>query len=210
MNAPESLPPELQLTREPLPGSRKVYVPGQLHPQIRVPMREIALHPSAGEPPVTVYDSSGPYTDPAAEIAIERGLSRLREGWTMGRGDVESYEGRHVKPEDNGFASGDRLTPEFPLRYRPLRARNGKAVTQLAYARAGIVTPEMEFVAIRENLGRETAREAARDGAVLSTASAKKSTGSPWSVPVNCVQTHAWYTSPAAMASAFSALNRSA
>lgn len=155
----------LTVTTGPLPASAKVFKPGVLHPQIRVPMREIALHPSAGEPPVTVYDSSGPYTDPAAEIAIERGLSRLREGWTMGRGDVESYEGRHVKPEDNGFASGDRLTPEFPLRYRPLRARNGKAVTQLAYARAGIVTPEMEFVAIRENLGRTAIRERmVRDG----------------------------------------------
>lgn len=161
----------LTVTTGPLPASVKVFRPGVLHPDIRVPMREIALHPSAGEPPVTVYDSSGPYTDPAAEIAIERGLPRLREGWTMRRGDVESYEGRHVKPEDNGFASGDRLTPEFPIRHRPLRARNGKAVTQLAYARAGIVTPEMEFVAIRENLGRTAIREMmVRDGENLGAA----------------------------------------
>ena len=118
----------LTVTTGPLPASVKVFRPGVLHPDIRVPMREIALHPSAGEPPVTVYDSSGPYTDPAAEIAIERGLPRLREGWTMRRGDVESYEGRHVKPEDNGFASGDRLTPEFPIRHRPLRARNGNCL----------------------------------------------------------------------------------
>lgn len=89
----------------------------------------------------------------------------------MRRGDVESYEGRHMKPEDNGFASGDRLTPEFPIRHRPLRARNGKAVTQLAYARAGIVTPEMEFIAIRENLGRTAIRERlVRDGESLGAA----------------------------------------
>ena len=89
----------------------------------------------------------------------------------MRRGDVESYEGRHVKPEDNGFASGDRLTPEFPIRHRPLGARNGKAVTQLAYARAGIVTPEMEFIAIRENLGRTAILERiVRDGESLGAA----------------------------------------
>ncbi|WP_374328131.1 phosphomethylpyrimidine synthase ThiC, partial [Paracoccus pantotrophus] len=155
----------LTVTTGPLPASTKVFKPGVLHPDIRVPMREIALHPSAAEPPVTVYDSSGPYTDPAAEIAIERGLPRLRDGWIAARGDVEAYQGRHVKPEDNGFVAGDRLTPEFPVRHRPLRARDGSAVTQLAYARAGIVTPEMEFVAIRENLGRKAAKEAlARDG----------------------------------------------
>ncbi|HRW14335.1 phosphomethylpyrimidine synthase ThiC [Amaricoccus sp.] len=157
--------PNLTVTTGPLPASGKVFRQGQLHPGIRVPMREIALHPSAGEPPVTVYDSSGPYTDPAAEIAIARGLPRLREGWIAARGDVEAYEGRRVKPGDNGFVFGDRLTPEFPVRHRPLRARGGGAVTQLAYARAGIVTPEMEFVAIRENLGRSAAKAALdRDG----------------------------------------------
>ncbi|MDK3019670.1 phosphomethylpyrimidine synthase ThiC [Pseudodonghicola flavimaris] len=153
------------VTTGPLPASRRVWHAGELHPQIRVPMREIDLHPSAGEPPVTVYDSSGPYTDPDAEIAIDQGLPRLREGWITGRGDVERYDGRHVKPEDNGFAEGARLTPEFPVRHQPLRGRAGKAVTQIAYARAGIVTPEMEFVAIRENLGRKAAKEALlRDG----------------------------------------------
>ena len=157
--------PNLTVTTGPLPASGKVFRQGQLHPGIRVPMREIALHPSAGEPPVTVYDSSGPYTDPAAEIAIARGLPRLREGWIAARGDVEAYEGRRVKPGDNGFVFGDRLTPEFPVRHRPLRARGGGAVTHLAYARAGIVTPEMEFVAIRENLGRSAAKAALdRDG----------------------------------------------
>jgi phosphomethylpyrimidine synthase len=128
-------------------------------------MREIALHPSAGEPPVTVYDSSGPYTDSDATIVIEQGLPRIREAWIVARGDVEAYEGRVIRPEDNGFVSADRLTPEFPMRHRALKATEGRAVTQIAYARAGIVTPEMEFVAIRENLGRERIRMAAqRDG----------------------------------------------
>ncbi|MER8377602.1 phosphomethylpyrimidine synthase ThiC, partial [Mesorhizobium sp. M1406] len=130
-----------------------------------VPMREISVHPTAGEPPVTVYDPSGPYTDPAVETIIEKGLARLRHEWILARGDVEGCDGRHVRPEDNGFATGERLTPEFPIRHRPLRAKAGKAVTQLAYARAGIITPEMEFVAIRENLGREILRgKLERDG----------------------------------------------
>ncbi|PBB80833.1 phosphomethylpyrimidine synthase ThiC [Mesorhizobium sp. WSM3879] len=148
-----------------LPASKKVHKPGQLHPELRVPMREISVHPSAGEPPVTVYDSSGPYTDATVKTDIERGLPRLREAWIEARGDVGRYEGRTIKPEDNGFVSADRLTPEFPVRNRPLRAAGGRAVTQLAYARAGIITPEMEFVAIRENLGREQLRsKLQRDG----------------------------------------------
>ena len=153
------------VTTGPLPASTKVFKPGIRHPALRVPMREIALHPSAGEPPVTVYDASGPYTDPAAGIAIERGLPRHRRAWAEATGDVEAYGGRDLRPEDNGFVSGDRLTPAFPVSHRPLRAKGGRAVTQLAYARAGIITPEMEYVAIRENLGRAQARAAlARDG----------------------------------------------
>ncbi|MFC3170397.1 phosphomethylpyrimidine synthase ThiC [Paracoccus fontiphilus] len=153
------------VTTGPLPASTKVFKPGVLHPDLRVPMREIALHPSAGEPPVTVYDSSGPYTDQNTQISIEQGLPRLREAWLAARGDTEAYEGRHVQPADNGFVPADRLTPAFPARRRPLRAKQGRAVTQIAYARAGIITPEMEFVAIRENLGRAAMREKmARDG----------------------------------------------
>ncbi|EAQ02637.1 thiamine biosynthesis protein ThiC [Pseudooceanicola batsensis HTCC2597] len=143
-----------------MPASRRVWHAGTRHPDIRVPMREIDLHPTAGEPPVTVYDSSGPYTDPDAQIAIDRGLPRLREDWIAARGDTETYAGRHVTPADNGFAEGARLTPEFPVRNAPRRATQGRAVTQMAYARAGIVTPEMEFVAIRENLGRKAQAEA--------------------------------------------------
>jgi phosphomethylpyrimidine synthase len=152
--------PNPTITTGPLPASRKIHVPGVLHPEIRVPMREISVHPTAGEPPLPVYDSSGPYTDPDAQIDIAKGLAPLRRAWIEARGDVEEYDGRKVKPEDNGFVQGDRLTPEFPVRPRPLRGKG--AVTQLAYARAGIVTPEMEFVAIRENQLREAVGE--RDG----------------------------------------------
>ncbi len=160
MNA---IPPTV--TQGPLPASRKVHAAGLLHPDIRVPMREIDLHPTAGEPPVTVYDSSGPYTDPAVEKDIASGLPRVRSAWIEARGDVELYDGRTVTAADNGFVSGDRLTPEFSLRHQPLRAKAGRRVTQLAYARAGIVTPEMEFIAIRENIGRQAlAEQAARDG----------------------------------------------
>ncbi|WP_159585591.1 phosphomethylpyrimidine synthase ThiC [Chelativorans xinjiangense] len=153
MDARNTQKPEV--TTGSLPASRKVYKPGTRYPDLRVPLREIAVHPTAGEPPVTVYDPSGPYTDTEAGIDIGAGLPRLREAWITARGDIERRDGRAVKPEDNGFVTGDRLTPEFSVRHRPLRAKSGKAVTQLAYARAGLVTPEMEFIAIRENLGRE-------------------------------------------------------
>ncbi len=143
------------VTTGPMPASTKVFRPGTIYPDIRVPMRQISVHPSAGEPPVTVYDASGPYTDPNASISIREGLPRIREAWIAARADVASYDGRGLRPEDNGFATGDRLTPPFPRQHRALRATNGRAVTQLAYARAGIITPEMEFIAIRENLGRE-------------------------------------------------------
>lgn len=149
----------------PLPASTKIHKAGQIHPNIRVPMREIAVHPTAGEPNVAVYDSSGPYSDPTAGIDIAKGIARIRESWLVGQGDLHAYDGRCVIPADNGFATGERLTPEFPVRNRPLKAAGGKAVTQLAYARAGIITPEMEYVAIRENLGREAARSGVlRDG----------------------------------------------
>ncbi|MGO9804698.1 MAG: phosphomethylpyrimidine synthase ThiC [Steroidobacteraceae bacterium] len=150
---------------ESLPASRKVYRPGSLHPQLRVAMREIALHPSSGEPPLTVYDPSGPYTDPGVTIDIDAGLARLRAAWIAARGDTEAYPGRRVQALDNGLLSGAKAAPEFPTRRPPLRGRGAAAVTQLAYARAGIVTAEMEYVAIRENLGRERRTQAAaRDG----------------------------------------------
>ncbi|OWY08779.1 phosphomethylpyrimidine synthase ThiC [Thioclava sp. F42-5] len=147
--------PNPKITTGPLPASRKIYVEGALHEGLRVPMREIAMHPTAGEAPLPVYDSSGPYTDPEVTTDINAGLAPLRRAWIEARGDVERYTGRDVRPEDNGFAQGARLTPEFPVRRQPLRAKGDRAVTQLAYARAGIITPEMEFVAIRENQLRE-------------------------------------------------------
>jgi phosphomethylpyrimidine synthase len=122
-----------RVTTGALPASRKVYTTGSIHPEIRVPARHIAVHPSAGEPGITVYDSSGPYTDPAADIDIARGLPRLRAPWIEARGDVEQ-------------------------RGRAVRARAGLAVTQLAYARAGVITPEMEFVALREGVAPELVR----------------------------------------------------
>ena len=155
----------IDVTTGPLEGSRRSYVAGERLGDVKVPFRDVDLHPSANEPPVRLYDTSGPYTDPAAAIDIDAGLPRIREAWITGRGDTELYDGRSVKPEDNGFAKGDKLVPEFPTRNRPRRAAGGGAVTQLAYARAGIVTPEMEFIAIRENLGRERAKAAgALDG----------------------------------------------
>ncbi|WP_102222884.1 phosphomethylpyrimidine synthase ThiC [Acidimangrovimonas sediminis] len=147
-----------QITTTPLSASRKIYAEGALHP-LRVPMREITL---TDEAPLRVYDSSGPYTDPDAKIEIAKGLPEVRGGWLQSRGAVEAYTGRTVTAADNGFAEGGRLTPAFPVRRDPLRATGGQAVTQLAFARAGIVTPEMEFVAIRENEGRKAAHT--RDG----------------------------------------------
>ncbi len=155
--------PNPKITTDALPASRKIYVPGTLFPDIRVPMREISVHPTAGEPPLPVYDSSGAYTDPTVQTNIRAGLQALRRDWILARGDVQEYEGRDIRPEDNGFVQGDHLTPEFPIRLRPLRAKDGRAVTQLAYARAGIVTPEMEFIAIRENQMRENVSQT-RDG----------------------------------------------
>src|ERR1700751_2075392 len=124
-------------TREP-PGWKKVYQPGVLWPDIRVPFREVAVHPSANEPALTLYDPSGPYTDPTVSIDIEKGLSRTREPWVVSRGDVEIVENpREVKPEDNGFAKGEALAPQFSPPRRVYRAKAGLAVTQLDYARRG-------------------------------------------------------------------------
>ncbi len=154
------------VTTGALPSSRKVHVAGSLHPDLRVAMREIDLTPGSGEPPVRVYDTSGPYTDPAAATDIRHGLPQLRRPWILARGDVEEYDGRTIRPEDNGLDQGEATAvPEFDRAgLRPLRARAGKAVTQLAYARAGIVTPEMEYIAVRENLGRARTAELRREG----------------------------------------------
>jgi phosphomethylpyrimidine synthase len=146
------------------PGSRKVYAPGLLFPDIRVPFREVAVHPSANEPPVTIYDPSGPYTDPKVTIDINKGLARPRDAWVIARSDVEACDPRPVKPEDNGHARGVHLAPPFPVAQKPLKSKDGKAVTQMAYARAGIITAEMEYVTIRENMRREQLAKVTRDG----------------------------------------------
>jgi phosphomethylpyrimidine synthase len=148
---------ELQVTTGSFPASRKVHVPGRFHQEISVAMREIDLEASSGEPAVRAYDTSGPYSDPAVETDIQRGLPELRKPWILARGDVQFYHGREVKPEDNGLRSGEASAVSLFDRGRRqvLRAKAGAAATQLAYARRGIITPEMEYVTIRENLGRE-------------------------------------------------------
>ncbi|MCV0414561.1 MAG: phosphomethylpyrimidine synthase ThiC [Brevundimonas sp.] len=151
----------------PREGGHKVYVAGELYPDLRVPFREVRVHPSANEPPVTMYDPSGPYTDPDARIDIKRGLNAVvGPDWRLARGDIAPVEApREVKPEDNGHASGRHLAPRFDTaNHRVFRGVSGRPVTQLEYARAGVVTPEMEFIAIRENLRREQTAPCVRDG----------------------------------------------
>jgi phosphomethylpyrimidine synthase len=149
-------PQDFTVTTGPLPASDKIYVESRRFPGLAIAMREINLD-SKDEAPVRVYDPSGPYTDPAQDIDIRQGLPAVRRQWILDRGDVEAFDGRIVKPEDNGFrtAKQDPFV-EFPSKpTRPLRAKGGAAVTQMAYARAGVITPEMEYIAVRENLGRE-------------------------------------------------------
>jgi len=162
---PDTSNTDFSITTGELPGSKKIYVRSETMPDVRVPMREIHLHPSANEVPVRVYDTSGPYSEPSTKIDIYEGLAELRKDWILARGDVEEYEGREIKPEDNGNAGEKYLAPEFPVKKRPLRAKEGMNVTQMHYARNGIITPEMEFVAIRENIGRkQQAEKIKRDG----------------------------------------------
>jgi phosphomethylpyrimidine synthase len=168
MNKPIDPKAIIKIEASPIPGSRKVYASGCAHTDLRVPFREVAVHPSAKEPPVTLYDSSGPYTDPDAIIDINKGLARTREAWVLARGDVEFIHGREVKSIDNGDVGPDKLTPEFPRKPRVLRAKAGKTVTQLEYARRGEITAEMEFVALREGLAPELVRdEVARGRAII-------------------------------------------
>src|SRR5215210_6938696 len=158
---------ELKVTTGPIRGSRKIYVGERPSLGRGVAMRAVDLEPSSGEPPVTLYDTSGPYTDPAQRIDIMAGLPELRRGWIRGRGDVEEVAQREMRPEDNGQLGPDRsggVQPFPKVRKRVLRAKAGCNVTQMHYARRGIITPEMEYVAARENLGRAHALAEARDG----------------------------------------------
>jgi len=173
---PEKLSDEVKL-----PNSEKVYVQGS-QDGVRVPFREIRQNVTRNfdgtieeNPPIRVYDNSGPWDDPTVRCDVREGLPPLRRSWIVGRGDVEEYQGRDIKPEDNGYLTVGaeeyaRQKPkgkleEFPgLRRSPLHAKPGQNVTQMHYAKKGIITPEMEFIAIRENLGREAAFEALGNG----------------------------------------------
>ncbi|MGH6877981.1 MAG: phosphomethylpyrimidine synthase ThiC, partial [Rhizomicrobium sp.] len=148
------------VTRGSLPGSRKIY-------RVGVPFREVEL--SGGEPPLRLYDTSGPYTDDAAAIDIEKGLPPRRREWISARDDVEDYEGRPRRPEDDGLKRGELLSvPQFDRAgLRPLRAKPGRNVTQMHYARQHIITEEMKFIAARENLGRLPARDGESFGASI-------------------------------------------
>jgi phosphomethylpyrimidine synthase len=156
----QSLPTQQSITRQPLTGSRKIYVPGQLH-DIRVAMREITLSDTVSHAgldkvrqpnaPVTVYDTSGPYTDPDVTIDLEQGLPRLRESWITDRGDVEKLTAFSSDYCNQRLANQSLDSLRFAHIRHPYRARAGQNVTQLHYARQGIITPEMEYIAIREN-----------------------------------------------------------
>lgn len=153
-------------------GSKKVYVEGSSS-DIQVPMREIALSPTTGSfgeeenVPVRVYDTSGPYTDPDVTINIQEGLKLLRQKWITERGDVEEYEGRTIKPEDNGYKKANPNISYPELKRKPLRAKAGQNVTQMHYAKKGIITPEMEFIAIREHVAPEFVRDEVASGRAI-------------------------------------------
>ncbi|MFU2031971.1 phosphomethylpyrimidine synthase ThiC [Bacillus wiedmannii] len=152
-----------------LPGSKKVYVDGP-RAGMKVPMREIEQSETNGipNPPIRVYDTSGPYTDPAYKVELEKGLQAPRHSWILERGDVEAYEGREVKPEDDGVKVALKHTPVFPQMDRqPLRAKHGANVTQMHYARKGIITSEMEYVAIREGVEPEFVRKEIAEGRAI-------------------------------------------
>ncbi|MGG0704400.1 phosphomethylpyrimidine synthase ThiC [Bacillus paramobilis] len=152
-----------------LPGSKKVYVDGP-RAGMKVPMREIEQSETNGipNPPIRVYDTSGPYTDPAYKVELEKGLQAPRHSWIIEREDVEAYEGREVKPEDDGVKVASKHTPVFPQMDRqPLRAKQGANVTQMHYARNGIITSEMEYVAIREGVEPEFVRKEIAEGRAI-------------------------------------------
>ncbi|HFJ9440603.1 MULTISPECIES: phosphomethylpyrimidine synthase ThiC [Bacillus] len=152
-----------------LPGSKKVYVDGP-RAGMKVPMREIEQSETNGvpNPPIRVYDTSGPYTDPAYKVELEKGIPTPRHSWIMEREDVEAYEGREVKPEDDGVKVASKHTPVFPQMDRqPLRAKEGANVTQMHYARNGIITSEMEYVAIREGVEPEFVRKEIAEGRAI-------------------------------------------
>ncbi len=144
-----------KVTTGPLIGSRKIYSNPEAAPDLRVPLREIVLTEGSGEPNLPVYDTTGVYTDNDAVVDVENGLKRTRIEWVKERGGVEEYDGRPIKPVDNGNVSGKHLARNFPNTPKPYRALDGKPVTQYEWAKAGVITKEMIYVAERENLGRK-------------------------------------------------------
>jgi phosphomethylpyrimidine synthase len=145
---------KISVTTGAIRGSRKIYVEGSERLQgVKVAMKEIVLSEKSGEAPLALYDTAGIYADDNAAIDIAKGLAPLRQSWIEGRGDVERYEGRPMRPEDNGYKEYQKIeVMQFPhATKKPLRAKAGGNVTQMHYARQGIVTPEMEYIAIREN-----------------------------------------------------------
>lgn len=169
MNAVDKFASLLTLTREPFPASTKSTLAGS-RPDLRVPVREVSL--TNGEC-ISLYDTSGPYTDPAVDIDVRRGLPGVRDAWIAERGDTESYEGRVHLALDDGATHADRDAQRIAelragaaaLQRKPRRASSGANVTQMHYARRGIVTPEMEYVALRENGRREWMAEYLADEA---------------------------------------------
>src|SRR6186713_3634725 len=168
MNVHDSKFETPKVTTGPLPSSKKIYARPDTAKDLKVPVREIILSEGAGEPNLPVYDTTGVYTDNDAVVDVENGLKRTRIEWVKERGGVEQYEGRPIKPVDNGNVSGKHLARNFPNTPKPWRALDGKTVTQYEFAKAGIITREMIYVAERENLGRkkqlDRARAALADG----------------------------------------------
>jgi phosphomethylpyrimidine synthase len=148
------------VTTGPIIGSHKIYSAPRGRPDILVPFREVALHPTAKEPPLQLYDTSGPYTEATAKINLDSGLPKPRAPWIVAR-NFPAVAGREIKPEDNGFTPEDRLVPLCPAPHKIHAARDDQTVTQYELARAGIITEEMIYVAHRENLGRCAAHEQA-------------------------------------------------
>ena len=148
------------------PSSKKIYIKSESDSNIAVGMREIKLSDEPGNDKLVVYDPSGPYTDPNHQIDFSSGLPKLREKWILERNDTASYKGRDPQPKDNGYTKKQQSkVPPFPKKnIHPLKGKNKESVTQLAYARRGMITPEMEYVAIRENEGRQLIAEVDRDG----------------------------------------------
>lgn len=159
MKIKDTAPKKETITRDPFPNSKKIYVQGKLHPQIQVAMREISLSDTkdsltgklTSNEPVTVYDTSGPYTDPNKEINIHKGIEKIREQWILDRNDVERLDGFSSEYCNQRLNDKSLDHMRFSLLNKPLRAKKGKNVTQLHYAKKGIITPEMEYIAIREN-----------------------------------------------------------